>query len=54
MDYLTDAVTDVNYTLVVIENFAEYVKGEVITEAVKVKEILASEWEAHVVRKSRT
>lgn len=39
------------YELVVVENFAEYVKGQIITEAEKIKELVESEWSAHVVKK---
>ena len=40
------------YELVVVENFADYVKGQIITEAEKIKELVESEWSAHVVMKS--
>ena len=41
------------FELVVIENFAAHLKGEIITEAAKIKELLESEWAAHVIRKSK-
>ena len=39
--------------LVVIENFLEYVKGEVITDVKKVAELIESEWQNHFVKKSK-
>lgn len=42
------------FHLVVVENFLNHVKGEVITDAEKVAEILESEWQAHVVKKAPT
>lgn len=43
---------DIKTELVVLENFCTYVKGEIIKDAAKVKEILASEWEAHVIKRA--
>ena len=43
----------VKYDLVVVENFLEYVKGEVITDVKKVTELVESEWQAHFVKKSK-
>lgn len=39
------------YELVVVENFGEYVKGQIITESEKINELVDSEWSAHVVKK---
>jgi len=45
--------TAVEHELVVVEGFLGYVKGQIITEAEKVKELLASEWEHHVIKKQK-
>lgn len=45
--------TAVEHELVVVEGFLGYVKGQVITEAEKVKELLESEWEHHFVKKQK-
>jgi hypothetical protein len=39
------------YELVVVETFGEYEKGQIITEAEKIKELVESEWSAHFVKK---
>lgn len=41
----------VEHELVVIEAFLGYEKGQIITDAEKVKELLESEWENHFVKK---
>lgn len=43
----------VEHELVVIESFLGYVKGQVITEAEKVKELIESEWQNHFVKKPK-
>ena len=43
----------VEHELVVVEAFLDYAKGQVITEADKVKELLESEWSAHFVKKAK-
>ena len=45
--------TAVEHELVVVEGFLDYVKGQVITEAEKVKELLESEWQHHFVKKPK-
>lgn len=45
---------DLDHELVVIQNFLSYVKGEVIKDAEKIKDILESEWRAHVQKKPPT
>ena len=42
------------FELVVVENFSEYVKGEIITEAEKIEALIGSEFEAHFVKKAVT
>jgi hypothetical protein len=39
------------YELVVIENFGEYVKGEIISDVKKIADLVDSEWQAHFVKK---
>jgi len=36
--------------LLVVENFLEYVKGDIITDAKKIKQFLDSEWQGHFVK----
>lgn len=43
----------VEHELVVVEGFLGYVKGQIITEAEKIKELLESEWSAHFVKKQK-
>lgn len=43
-----------DFELVVIENFAEHIKGEIITEAEKIEALIGSEFEAHFVKKAKT
>lgn len=45
--------TAVEHQLVVVEGFLGYVKGQIITEAEKVKELLESEWQNHVIKKPK-
>ncbi len=45
--------TELQHELVVVENFLSYVKGEIITDAAKIKELLESEWAAHVMKKAK-
>lgn len=45
--------TAVEHELVVVEGFLGYVKGQIITEAEKVKELLESEWQHHFVKKPK-
>lgn len=42
------------YELVVIENFADYVKGQIITDVKKIADLVDSEWQAHFVKKAAT
>lgn len=42
------------YELVVIENFAEYVKGEIISDVKKIADLIESEWQNHFVKKAKT
>jgi hypothetical protein len=46
-------VEELDHELLVVENFAEYVRGQIITEAAKIKELLESEWANHVVKKAK-
>lgn len=41
----------IEHELVVVENFLSYVKGEIISDAAKVKELIESEWQNHFVKK---
>ncbi len=43
----------VEHELVVVESFLDYAKGQVITEAEKMKELLESEWQNHVIKKAK-
>ena len=38
--------------LVVVENFLKYVKGEIITEAKEIEDLIESEWQNHFVKKA--
>lgn len=42
-----------DHEIVVVEGFLGYVKGQIITEAEKIKELLESEWSAHFVKKPK-
>ena len=42
------------FELVVVENFLEHVKGEVITDFKKIEEYLESEFQNHFVKKAVT
>lgn len=44
----------IEHELVVVQGFLGYVKGEIISDAAKIKELLESEWSAHFVKKPRT
>lgn len=44
----------IEHELVVVEAFLGYAKGQVITEAEKIKELLESEWQSHFVKKPKT
>ena len=46
-------VQAVEHELVVVEDFLGHVKGQIITEAEKVKELLESEWQSHFVKKAK-
>lgn len=40
------------FELVVIENFLDHVKGDIVTEAKKIESYLDSEWQNHFVKKA--
>lgn len=42
-----------DHEIVVVEGFLGYVKGQIITEAEKIKGLLESEWSAHFVKKPK-
>ena len=50
---ITAAEAAVEHELVVVEAFLEYAKGQIITDALKVKELLEGEWQAHVIKKAK-
>jgi len=39
-----------NIALTVVENFLDYVKGDVITDAKLVKQFIDSEWQNHFIK----
>lgn len=41
------------FELVVIENFANYTKGDIITDPEIIMELINSEWSANVVKKPK-
>lgn len=45
------AVAAVEHELVVVHDFPGYVKGQVISEAEKVAELIKSEWQSHFVKR---
>jgi len=42
------------YELVVIENFGNYVKGQIITDDKEIADLVDSEWQANFVKKPVT
>lgn len=40
------------FELIVVENFLEHVKGEVITDFKRIEQYLESEWQNHFVKKA--
>lgn len=48
------AETAAEHELVVLQDFLGYVKGQIITEAKKVKDLVDSEWQTHFVKKQKT
>lgn len=50
---LKAAEAAVEHELVVVESFLGYVRGDVISEVEKVKELLESEWSAHFVKRQK-
>jgi hypothetical protein len=44
--------TSEQYELVVVESFGSYAKGDIITDAQSVHDILSGEWQHHVVKKA--
>ena len=47
------AADTIEHELVVIESFPGYAKGEIITEAAKIKELIESEWQSHFVKRQK-
>lgn len=41
-----------NFTLTVVENFKDHVKGDVITDSKLIKQYLESEWQNHFIKTS--